>query len=109
MSEPIKSEHIEQYIKRNYDVTLSTVQSDDVLFEALSETITELNPEASVGQLAKDFNEQNKEETVEQYATRKFDELVNEETTKIISYAQKNCWIEYTKRGMLENGAEEEN
>lgn len=109
MSEPVRREHLEQYIDRNYDVTLSTVQDDDVLFEALSETIVEVNPEASVRQLAEDFNEQNEVETVEEYATRRFDEFVHEETMEIISYAQRNSWIEYTKMGMLENGAEERN
>jgi hypothetical protein len=109
MFEPVRREHVEEYINRNEDVTLSTVQDDDVLFEALSETIVELNPQASVRQLAEDFNEQNEVETVEEYATRRFDELVHEETMEIISYAQRNSWIEYTKMGMLENGAGEVN
>lgn len=54
MFEQIKPKHIEQYIKKNYNVTLSTVQDDNILFEALSEKITELNPEkASSRHLAK--------------------------------------------------------
>lgn len=109
MSESVRPEHLEEYIDRNYDVTLSKIQDDNALFEALSETIVELNPEASVRQLAEDFNKQNEVETVEEYATRRFDELVHEETMKIISYAQRNSWIEYTKLGMLESGAEEKN
>jgi hypothetical protein len=108
MSESVKCEHIEQYIRRNYDVTLSTVRDDDVLFEALSEKIVELNPETNGRQLAEDFNKQNEVEIIEEYAEIRFNEVVHEETMRIISYAQKNRWIEYRKREMIENGAKED-
>lgn len=106
MTNQVKPKHIEKYIDENTNRTLDTIKNDDLLFEALSEMIVELNPEETVEDFADEFEQDDTVYTLDEFVTRKFDKLVHEETQEIISKAQENTWIEYTKIGMEEYGVD---
>lgn len=106
MVNPVKKSDLDDYISRHSEETISTITHDGLLFEALCEMIVEKNPDSGVEELAREYNHQDELVTVEEFVTRKFDELVHKETREIISNAQRNKWIEYTERGLIECGAE---
>lgn len=106
MTTPVEPEHLNEYIGRYYEKTVSEVTSDDLLFEALSEMIVEMNPELTVEELAEEFNGQDEYMTLTEFVTQRFHEVVHDDTMDVISYAHRNKWIEYTEQGLLENGAE---
>jgi hypothetical protein len=106
MVNQVTTSDLNKYISRHSEETVSTITHDGLLFEALCEMIVEKNPDSTVEKLAEEYNHQEECVTVEEFVTRRFEELVHEETHRIISNAQRNKWIEYTKRGLIECGAE---
>lgn len=96
---PVKPDDLSNYLGE--DVT--SVHSNDWLFEALSETIVEKNEQYKMEQLA-ELYEGSSEEDPWVFAEEKFDEVVHNDTYKVISYAHRNNWIKYTVHGLVEFG-----
>ena len=101
---PIKPDDLSSYLGED----VSSVHSNDRLFEALSETIVEENEQYEMSQLA-ELYESSSEDDPWTFAEEKFDEAVHDSTYEIISYAHRNNWIKYTVHGLVEFGVADPN
>lgn len=102
-TKPVRPKDLSQYIGKD----LESVDSNDHLFEAMSEMIVEKNDHYQMKQLAELYDESPKNDPVS-FVQRKFDEAVHEDTYEIISYAHRNNWVKYIINGFVEFGVADE-
>lgn len=98
-TDPVKPEDLSEYMGED----VQSVNSNDWLFEALSEMIVEKNKHYQMEELASLYEESSEDDPFS-FVERKFDEAVHEDTYKVISYAHRNNWIRYTVNGLVEFG-----
>lgn len=100
MVKKIKRKHIEQYVSKHSSKELSQVHNPDLVFEAVCEMIVTLNPEYKIEQIAEDYN--SKDKSLDEFLHNKFQTVMHDSTEGILSEAQINQWIKYTKQGIEE-------
>lgn len=96
---PVKPEHLSEYIGEE----AKSVNSNSLLFEAMSEMIVKKNDHYQIEQLAELYNYSSEDDPV-RFVQRKFDEVVHKDTSEIISCAHRNNWVKYTINGFVEFG-----
>jgi hypothetical protein len=94
MVEKVRPRHIKNYIEETYNTSIDRVNNSDKLFEALSESIVNLNKEYEAENLIEQY--ESSDLNPRGFAQKKFEEVVHQDTLKIISLAHKNSWIDYT-------------
>lgn len=100
MVKQIKRKHIEKYVSKHTSKELSKVHNPDLIFEAVCEMIVTLNPEYKIEQISKEYNSQDK--SLESFLREKFQSAMHKSTDGLLSEAQINQWIKYTKQGIKE-------
>lgn len=98
-SNPVKPSDLSEYL----DKEIERVEDNGILFEALCEKIVELNNEAKVQNMAEEY-EETSDTNPEEFVSSRFERYVHEDTYKVISYAHRNKWIQYTIHGLVEYG-----
>jgi len=96
----VEVEDIDSYVQRyGYD-SVEDVTNNDVLFEAFSEMIVELNPNYEINSLCREC--QNSALDTEEFFELKLDQVLSEEVQNVISYADYKNWVRYSTYGFSE-------
>lgn len=82
------------------DIDLDTV-SDYFIFEAVSEKIVELNPELRVEKMAESYT--NVDMSMSSFAEKKLDHVLHPDCYNYFTEKERDKWIEYSVKGMVES------
>lgn len=102
----IQENDLTEYVQQYYNVdSIREIDNNGVLFEALSEVIVDKNENYKCKQLMKEYTNNgdiNNKDKLHEFVESKFNQVLSHDVQYIISIADKNKWVKYTKEGMIE-------
>ena len=107
MERPIQIQDLDDYVQRyeDYPDNIRKCDSNDMVYEALCESIVEVNTDFDVDSIGQRFN-LDAEDDARKFVMSEFNRVIDDElwTEDIINLVHKNNWIESVLLSFDENG-----